>query len=147
MKVILHELSRRDDGAIQLLVSCGADPPRVFLATYDGGDPKFQSCSMDEELFMLLSELAHKRFGNCVVYQMEVMGIIAAFARDEDPPRLPATLGRTRFCTLKPGAPRILWNKLWILLDRMGLWRPRVLVHPDYQSRPEQGSLADRPRE
>jgi hypothetical protein len=147
MSVILHDLSRRDDGTIQLSVSCGADPPRVFLATYHGDDPKYESCSMDEELFMLLSDLAHRRFGNCVVYQMEVMGIIAAFAKDEDPPSLPATLGRTRFCTSKPGALRILWNKLWILLDRMGLWRPRVWVHPYYQSQAEQGAPAARPRD
>ena len=104
-----------------MLVSCGAEPPRVFLAAFDGADPKYTFCSMDQELFMLLSDLAHKRFGNCVVYQMELMGIISAFATDEDLPRLPATLGTTRFCTLKPGAMRIMWNKLWIVLSRMGL--------------------------
>ena len=83
---------------------------------------------------MLLSDVAHERFGNCVVYQMELMGILSAFAIGEDLPKLPATLGTTSFCTLKPGPARILWNKLWILLNRMGLYHPRVGVHPDYQS-------------
>jgi hypothetical protein len=147
MNVVLHELSRRDDGAIQLLVSCGADPPRVFLATYDCADPTCKYCQLDEGLFMLLSELAHERFGNCVVYQMELMDIISAFARDEDLPRLPAALGTTSFCTLKPGTMRILWNKLWILLYKMGLYHPEVWTHPDYRIPAESGTATDRPRE
>src|SRR5262245_28986386 len=133
MNIVLHQLSRLDDGAIQLLVSCGADSPRAFLATYDTVDPKYESCSIDQELFMLLSDLAHARFGNCVVYQMELMGIIVAFAAHQDLPELPATLGTTRFCTMKPGTIRIIWNKLRILLYRMGLYHPRVWVHPDCQ--------------
>ena len=54
------------------------------------------------------------------------MGIVAAFATGEDVPVLPVTLGTTRYCTLKPGRIRILWNKLWILLYRIGLYHPRV---------------------
>ena len=82
---------------------------------------------------MRLSDLACQRFGNCTVYQMELMGIIAAFATDEDVPVLPATLGTTRFCRLKPGRTRTLWNKVWILLYRVGLYHPRVWTHPDYR--------------
>jgi hypothetical protein len=134
MKVILHKLLKRDDGAIQLVVSLGDEPARAFLASYDGADPKYKFCSVEEDLFMRLSDLAYERFGNCVVYQMELMGIIAAFTNGEDPPALPAILGATRFCTLKPGRMRILWNKCWILLYRMGLYHPRVWVHPDYQT-------------
>jgi hypothetical protein len=134
MKVVLHELLKRDDGAIQLLVSFGAEAPRAFLAVYDGADPKYRFCSVDQELFMRLSDLAHKRFGNCTVYQWELMGIISAFAAAEQLPVLPATLGTTSFCTLKPGPMRVLWNKMWILLARMGLYHPRVWVHADYQS-------------
>lgn len=133
MKVVLHQLLNRDDGAIQLLVSFGDEPARGFLASYDGADPRYKFCSVDEELFMRLSDLAHKWLGNCTVYQMELMGIIAAFTADEPLPVLPATLGTTSFCTLKPGTMRVLWNKLWILLYKMGLYHPQVWVHPDYQ--------------
>src|SRR5262249_10115884 len=133
MKVVLHELLKRDDGAIQLLVSFGEEPARAFLASYDGSDPKYKFCSVEEELFMRLSDLAHERFGSSVVYQMELMGIVSAFAAGAAPPELPATLGTTSFCTLKPGKMRVWWNKLWILLYRMGLYHPRVWVHPDYQ--------------
>jgi len=133
MTVVLHELSRRDDGAIDLRVSFGAEQAQPFLATYDGADPTIKLCSVDHELFMRLSDLAVERFGNCTVYQMELMGIIAAFARGDAPLVLPASLGTTRFCTLRPGRLRIFWNKLWILLDRVGLYRPRVWVHPDYR--------------
>src|SRR5262245_61424669 len=103
MNVVLHELSKCEDGSISLRVSVGSDPARTFLATYDSSDPKYKLCSVDQELFMQLSDLAHKRFGNCAVYQMELMGIIAAFVAGEGLPALPATLGTTRFCTLKPG--------------------------------------------
>jgi hypothetical protein len=126
MKAVLHELLKRDDGAIQLLVSFGDEPAQVFCATYDGADPKYKFCSVDEELFMRLSNLAHERFGNCAIYQMELMGIIIAFTKSEELPALPATLGTTRFCTLKPGKMRILWNKFWILLYRIGLYHPRI---------------------
>jgi hypothetical protein len=133
MNVILHQISWRDDGTIELLVSCGNDPPRVFLAAYEGL-PKYQCCSLDEELFMRLSDLAHRRYGNCIVYQMELMGIVDAFAKSKELPGLPATLGTTRFCTFKPGRLGVLWNKSWILLYRLGLYHPRVWVHPDYQN-------------
>ncbi len=134
MKVVLHELLKCADGTIQLLVSFGDEPARTFFATYDGADQKYKFCFVDEELFMRLSDLAHHRFGNCTVYQMEVMGIVAAFVTGEYVPVLPATLGTTRHCKLKPGRIRILWNKLWILLYRIGLYHPRVWLHPDYQS-------------
>jgi len=137
MKVVLHELLKRDDGAIQLFVSFGDEPAQAFLASYDDSHPKCSLCSVDEELFMRLSDLSHKRFGNCAVYQMELMGIISAFAQDAALPELPATLGTTSFCTLKPGPLRILRNKLWILLCRLGLCHPDVWVHPDYQGTAE----------
>lgn len=124
MKVVLHELLNRDDGAIQLLVSFGDEPARAFIASYNGADPKYKFCSVDEELFMRLSDLAHERFGNCAVYQMELMGLVSAIAAGAALPELPAALGTTRFCTLRPGTMRVWWNKLRILLYRMGLYYP-----------------------
>jgi hypothetical protein len=133
MRIVLHELLKRDDGAIQLLLSFGDEPARTFLASYDVSDPRCSLCSVDNELFMRLSDLSHKRFGSCAVYQMELMGIISAFEAAAALPELPATLGTTGFCTLKPGPLRILRNKVWILLYRLGLCHPDVWVHPDYQ--------------
>jgi hypothetical protein len=133
MEIVLHKLLKRDDGSIQLLVSFGPNSVRAFMATYDGNDARCKICSVDEELFMRLSDLGLKRFGNCAVYHMELMGIISAFAVGRNVLDLPATLGTTEFCKLKPGIVRVLWNKLWILLTRMGLYHPRVWVHPDHQ--------------
>jgi hypothetical protein len=134
MNVVLHEIAKREDGLLQLCVSCDADSPRAYLACYHGDNPQIKECTLHEELFMMLSEAAHKRFGNCTVYQMELMGIIGAFAEGHELPRLPATLGMTRFCSLKPGFLTVIWNKLWILLHNMGLYQPRVWTHPDYRS-------------
>lgn len=133
MKVVLHELVKCDNGTIRLLVSCGDEPARTFLAVYDGTHPKYRLCSLDEELFVRLSDLACRRFGNSTVYQMELIGIIAALATGEDVPVLPVTLGTTKHCTLKPGRMGILCNKLRMLLGRTGLYRPRAWVHPDYR--------------
>lgn len=135
MQVVLHQISKRDDGLIELLVSFTGEPAQAFLATYDGANPKYKYCSVDELLFMRLSNLAHQRFGNCAVYQMELMGIIAAFETNKELPAFPATLGTTSFCTLKPGELRVWWNKLLILLHRMGLYRPHVWIHPDFRGR------------
>ena len=126
MKVVLHQLLKHDDGAIQLLVSFGGESPRTYFASYDGTDPKFRHHSVDEELFMRLSDLAYRRFGNCAVYQMELMGILGEFESDVGLPALPAILGTTPFCTLKPSTARIAWNKLWIQLHRIGWYHPAV---------------------
>src|SRR5262249_14517653 len=120
--------------AIELRVSFGGEPARAFLASYEGSDPNYKFCSVEEELFMRLSDLSREQFGNCVVYQMELMEIVAAFTNGEELPTLPATLGATRFCTQKPGRTRILWNRFWILLSRMGLYQPLTWVHPDYRT-------------
>ncbi len=88
MKVVLHQLLKRDDGAIQLLASLGNEPERTFLASYDGAEQKYKAFCVDQELFMRLSDLGQKRFGNCVVYQMELMGIVAAFANGDELPAL-----------------------------------------------------------
>lgn len=126
MAVVLHRIRKRDDGIIELSVSVGAELPQDYLASFDGSDPKYKFCSTDETLFMLLSNQAHKRFGNCTVYQIELMGIISAFVTGERIPDLPVELGTTRFCRAKPGPLRIAWNKLWYLFYRMGLYRPRM---------------------
>jgi hypothetical protein len=56
MKVVLHKHLKRDDEPIQLLVSFGGEPARAFLASTSGADPKYKFCSVEEELFMRLSD-------------------------------------------------------------------------------------------
>jgi hypothetical protein len=124
MKVVLHKLHKRDDGSIQIGISFSDNPIKAFNAIYDGEDPKFKSCTVDQELFMQLSDLAHRKYGNCAVYQIELMNIISAFVAGDDSLVLPATLGTTKHCRLKPSKPRVFWNKLLILLYRIGLYRP-----------------------
>ena len=134
MKVLLHSIERRDDGNMDVMVSFGADSPKTYFASYDGSDEKHKVGGTDQELFMMLSDTAHKRFGNCAVYQMELMLILGAFDRGGKLPELPARLGTTAFCELKPSRLRIAWNKLLILLMKLGIRRPNVWVHPDYRN-------------
>ena len=124
MKVILHSIERREDGLIDLEVSLGNDQAKNYQASFDGSDEKYRCAIMDHTLFMSLSNLAHKRFGNCVVYQMELMGIIGAFDKGDDLPPLPAELGTTSFCTFKLNPLQILWKKFLGVLWNWGIRRP-----------------------
>lgn len=128
MRVILHDLQKRDDGSIEIKISFGEDSVKTFMALYEEVS-KCRSCTLDQELFMQLSDLAHRTYGNCVVYQIELTNMISAFVAGDDSLILPATLGTTKYCRLKPSRPRVLWNKLLILLYRIGLYRPRVQIH------------------
>ena len=134
MKVVLHKVTKHEDGLIELAVSIGNDPPKDYRASYDGSDDRYKFGGPDEELFMALSDLAHKRFGNCAVYQMELMGIFGAFNDGDKIPELPAEFGTTEFCTLRPRCLRIVWNKLKIQLYKLKVLRPRIWVHPDYKN-------------
>lgn len=131
MKVVLHGITKRENGLISLAVSFGNDPPNDYRASYDGVDDKYKFGSIDEELFMVLSDRAHNRFGNCAVYQMELMGILGAFHDGDKLPELPAELGTTRFCTLRPSRLRIAWNKFKSLLYHLKMLRPRTSVYPN----------------
>ncbi|MAG93986.1 MAG: hypothetical protein CMJ48_09580 [Planctomycetaceae bacterium] len=134
MKVMLHGIERRADGLMCLTVAIGNESPRSYLASFDGSHDGCESSETDEELFFALSDLAFKRFGNCVVYQMEVMGILGAFDRGEQLPEMPVQLGTTSFCTLRPNLLRLAWNKFKVLLWRMGIYRPKSWIHPDYRN-------------
>ena len=91
-------------------------------------------CGTDEELFFALSNTAHKRFGNCAVYQMELIGILGAFDRGEKLPQMPVQLGTTPFGDeFRPRYWRKIWNKFKILLYKIGILHPKVWVHPDYR--------------
>ena len=130
MDAILHHIRRGDGGLIELTVALGTAAPRVFRANYDGSNDNCLSCSFDEELFMALSELAYRRFGNCAVYQFELMKLVGVFCDGGALPPLPVALGTTSYCTLKPSAGRVLWNRLRILLSRLGRDRPTPYAGP-----------------
>src|SRR5262249_22324884 len=125
---ILHNIRRADDGLIQVTISLESQQPRVFRATFDNSDPRCTVANLEQELFMALSDMAFRRFGNCVVYQHELMKLIGAFCKGTALPQMPVTLGTSSFCTLKPSPGRIAWNKLRIFLRRLGLYRPRIYV-------------------
>jgi hypothetical protein len=130
----LHNIQRADNGLVELTVALGSQPPRVFLAAYDASESGYVYCNFDQELFMALSTMAFRRFGNCAVCQLELTKLIGAFCAGKALPPMPVALGTTPHCTLKPGPLRVLWNKCWILLRRVGLYRP--LSIPIYPSRP-----------
>ena len=126
MTVALHKIAKDYAGLLQLTVSVGHGPIKTYKATYDDSDDKCTLFLFDQELFMLLSDLAFRRFGNCVVYQHELFGIIKAFWYGRPLPPLPAELGTTSFCTLKPSAARIIWNKFRNFLCQ---WRSHCVDH------------------
>jgi hypothetical protein len=133
MQVLLHNARRDDQGLIHLSVSICNQPPRDYRATYEHHD-KTVYCNVEYELFMALSNLAHRRFGNCVVYQHELMGFMRALCEGGQLPAMPFALGTSRFCTMRPSLPRILWNKL-----RNTLHRIAYTVRTSTQSRDVKG--------
>lgn len=129
MQAILHNISRDEDG-LRVTVSLGSQPPRVFRAAYDDSDLGLTFGTLEQELFLTLSNMAYRRFGNCAVYQAELMKLLGAYAKGEELPSMPLVLGTTSFCTLRPSWLRIVWNKVWIFLRCVGLYRPRDYIAP-----------------
>jgi hypothetical protein len=130
MDATLYGIRRAADGLIELTVALDSGPPRVFRATYDNTRPGYVFCNFDQELFTALSDRAFRRFGNCAVYQHELTKLVGAFCAGTVLPTMPVELGTTKFCTLKPSPSRVICNKLWILLMRLGLYRPRTYSAP-----------------
>ena len=130
MKVLLHKITIREAGRFDFTVSFGGRPVKEFCACYDDSDEKSELWGTDEELFMALSELALKRFGNCAVYQMELVGILRAVEDGDKLPELPIEFGTTQYCTLRPSRWRSIWNHLAILLGRLKSLRQRIWKSP-----------------
>ena len=113
MRVVLRSLTREPEkGRVRMTVQFGNESPRQFWGQYDGSDEKFTFCTVEEELFMRLSDLAAKRYCNCAIYQFELMGIIKAFLSDKPLPPFPIELGTTGFGMQRPTATRIFFNRL-----------------------------------
>ena len=99
-------------GRVRMRVKMGDGEERVFHADYDGPDEAYQFCSVEGELFMRLSKLAVKRYCHCMIYQMELMGIIGAFVEGEEIPALPIELGTTEFGLKRPSAVRVAFDRM-----------------------------------
>jgi hypothetical protein len=121
MKIVLHSIERRDDGLIDLALSFGDSATQTFSASYAGSQDDHKLGFTCDSLFLRLFHFAHERFGNCAVYQMELIGILGAFDRGEQLPEMPAQLGTTSFCTLRPNVLRLARDKLTNLLYEMGM--------------------------
>ena len=134
MNVVLHNLERQPDDPRMFFVavSFGDAPPARYQASYDDSDSLGRFCNVEPDLFMELSNLAHKRFGDCTIYQMELLAIISAFASEELDLELPAQLGATKFCWSKPSRLKILRNKLsfryTMVKWRLGIGRPELQI-------------------
>ena len=131
MKVVLHNIERQteDPRTYSVSVSFGDSAPTSYRASFDDSDPRARFCNVEPELFMELSNLAHKRFCDCTVYQVELMSIIGAFASDGMDLTLPVQLGTTQYCWSKPTRSKIFRNKLYywytMLKWRLGIGRPK----------------------
>ena len=130
MNVILTNIERQagDPNAYLVAISFGGSPSVNYLASYDASDPHARFCHVEPELFMELSNLAHKRFGDCTVYQMELMSIVRALLADNLNLELPVQLGTTQYCWTKPTLVKTAYNKLrnWFAMARwkLGIGRP-----------------------
>ena len=132
MNVVVFNIERQLDDPLMYSVTVSFDdsPPVKYQASYDDSDSRARFCNVEPDLFMELSNLAHKRFGDCTIYQMELMSIIGAFAADDLDLTLPAQLGTTQYCWSKPTHLKILRNKLsyWFTMIkwRLGIGRPKL---------------------
>ena len=113
MHILLTSIAHDPEpGRVRMHVKVGDEPEKIFLGDYDGSDGKCKLCSVEKELFMRLSDLSSKRYCNCALYQMELMGIIGAFVEGRDHPPLPIELGTTGFGMKRPSAAKIAVDRL-----------------------------------
>src|SRR5437870_7952567 len=93
MRVLLQSISREPEkGRVRLSVRVGDEPAKQFLSElHESGN----GCTIEQELFLRLSDLAAKRYCNCAIYQFELMDIIKVFLTGGNLPPLPIELGTT----------------------------------------------------
>lgn len=112
-RVILTSIEHEPEpGRVRMRVKIGDEPEKVFLGDYDGSDEKYKHSSVEEELFMQLSDLAMKRYCNCAIYQMELMGIMRAFIEGSHMPPMPIELGTTDFGMKRPTAAKVAVSRM-----------------------------------
>jgi len=127
MNVTIHSLERSIESTdlIELGVAIGDSPIARYRATFNDTDYEVACCEIESDLFMSLSDIAHAKYANSVVFQIELMGIVKAFDKQELDLELPATLGTTKYCVLKPTALGIAYNKCCYYLSTM-LWKSGI---------------------
>lgn len=130
LAVILHDIERseKEAGSFFVFVSTESKSPSRYQVSYDDSSEQGRFCILDSDLFMELSDIAHKEFGDCTIYQIELMLILGAYANEELQLDLPVKLGTTQYCLSKPGPMKIVRNKLSFLFIRvkwkLGMGRP-----------------------
>ncbi len=66
MRVLVNKITDEPEkGRVRLFVEFGTEGEKEYLGDFDGADPKYKSFNLEEELFMRLSDLAHKRYCDC----------------------------------------------------------------------------------
>ena len=135
MAPTLHSIDEEQHSStVRIEVSFGRGEPSPYVASYDDSDSQIICCNVEPELFMALSNAAHKRFGDCSIYQMELMAIIGAFVSGELDLKLPANLGATEYCVNKPSFWRAIWNKVvgrfTVTMWKLGINRPKPWTAP-----------------
>jgi hypothetical protein len=131
MRVTLHSIAETpDQQKVHVSVAFGNNAPSRYLADYDDSDPKIKCCNVEPELFMALSNASYKQFGDCTLYQIELMAVVGAFVRKELDIKLPAILGSTKYCGKIPTVWRVMWNKIvgrfTITMWKLGINRPKA---------------------
>ena len=119
MRVLLETITREPEKSrVRITVRIGDEPAKQFFGELHDPD----SCTVEHELFMRLSDLAVKRYCNCAIYQFELMGIIKAFLSDESLPPFPIELGTTTFGMPRPTPAKIFWARLRRPFTLAWLW-------------------------
>jgi hypothetical protein len=123
MRILLQSITQQaEKGSVRMTVQFGDEPIKEFFGAYDGRDEKYKLCSVEDELFMRLSDLAMKRYANCVIYQMELMAIIGAFVSGQAIPRFPIELGTTSLGMRRPSNAKIFFNRTKGPIVRAWYW-------------------------
>ena len=74
------------------MVAIGNERARDYRATYERHGPNMAYGTVEQELFMALSDLAYCQFGNCAVYHNELMKLTGAFCDGKKLPTMPFAL-------------------------------------------------------
>ena len=124
MNVTIHSIERSFDSPdlIELGVTIGDSPITRYRTTFNDTDSAITCCEIESDLFMSLWDIAHTKYARSTVLQVELMGIVKAFSKQQLDLELPATLGTTKYCVLKPSALGIAYNKIRYHLSTL-LWR------------------------
>lgn len=108
-RIFIDEIAHEGDSRQCLVtVRVGDEEPRTYQAALHDD----HVCSVDEPLFMRLSDLGVQVFCNCAIYQFELMCLIQAHYAGQELPAFPIELGTTDFGLKRPSKLKILWDRI-----------------------------------